>query len=90
MLLTKIKQILQFPFIVDSIFLEGSLEVKLPTMWTDEEGPAARQSFPIHLARHVLCCKETQHFVHPPLTFKICFVRDFPQKVKVEDLTTKL
>ena len=41
-----------------------------------------------HLPRHVLFCK-TRLFVHL-LTLKTHFVRDFPQKVKVEDVKMKL
>ena len=51
-------------------------------------GARPPDTLPIHLPRHVLFCK-TRLFVHL-LTLKTHFVRDFPQKVKVEDVKTKL
>ena len=72
----------------------------------DHIAPAARQTFPIHLQRHVSCCK-TQLFAHR-LSLKHAFcatrppkrespsseneapARDIPQKLKVEEVETKL
>ena len=53
----------------------------------DSFAPIARQTFPIHLSRHV--CPE-KHFSPVAYRAKIHFVRDFPQNLKVEDVTTKL
>ena len=46
----------------------------------DSLAPAARQNFPIHLRRHVLCCK-TQHLVHP-LSLKNTFRARLPSKTE--------
>ena len=52
--------------------------------------PVRLTSFPVLLPRHVLSCK-TQHFVHLIYYLsKTPFMRDFPQKVKVEDMKTKV
>ena len=64
----------------------------LTRAWSDHDrdrpGPVVRQTFPICLPRHVLYCK-TQQFAHP-LSLKNAMSREYPHKLKIEDVKAKL